>query len=27
VVESNRIVIHAIFDLRRSPEKLAERLQ
>ena len=27
VVESNRIVVHSIFDLRRSPEKLAERLQ
>jgi len=26
VVESDRIVIHAIFDLRRSPEKLRERL-
>jgi plasmid stabilization system protein ParE len=27
VVESNRVVIHSIFDLRRSPEKLAERLK
>jgi plasmid stabilization system protein ParE len=27
VVESNRIVVHSIFDLRRSPEKLSERLQ
>jgi toxin ParE1/3/4 len=27
VAESNRIVVHSIFDLRRSPEKLAERLQ
>ena len=26
VVESNRIVIHSVFDLRRSPEKLRERL-
>jgi toxin ParE1/3/4 len=26
VVESNRIVIHSIFDLRRNPEKLRERL-
>ena len=27
VVESNRIIVHSIFDLRRSPEKLTERLQ
>ena len=26
VVESDRIVIHSISDLRRSPEKLRERL-
>ena len=26
VVESNRIVIHSIFDLRRSPQRLRERL-
>jgi plasmid stabilization system protein ParE len=27
VVESNRIVIHAVFDLRQNPEKLIERLR
>ena len=26
VVESNRIVIHSILDLRRSPENIRERL-